>query len=479
MLSSIRSFGNATPALRVAATAPSRALAHTQATPRFRPSKLAEVGLRNITPGISRLSNVVMKSGKGSWIVTDQGEKILDFTSGIGVTNTGHCHPRIVEAAQKQVATLIHGQCSLAFHDQMITLTDKLLEVVPKGLDSFYFWNSGAEAVEAAIKTARLATGKPNVIVFQGSYHGRTIGTMSMTTSKTIYRSRFGPLMPGVYVSPFPYARQLPDSLPRSQMSDYCVEQFELLLHQQSAPEETACAVIEPVLGEGGYVDPPADFLPRIKKICEKNGILLVADEVQSGFGRTGKMFAVEHYNVVPDILIMAKGLASGFPLSAIVTRKDIMSKTPPGGQGGTYAGNPVSCAAANATLDVFKEERILDNARARSRQLRDGLAKIRHRYPIAEVRGLGLMVGIELERHCAKGSAGDVAKECLNGGMMVMPTSVFEVMRLIPPLTVTADEVKLSLGILEGALERVFGSGRLLKGDDDVEEERAVSGKF
>eukprot|EP01136_Pigoraptor_vietnamica_P035613 Opistho-1_new@101188 len=442
------------------------ARAHTQ--PIGRPSKLAELGLKNITPGISRLSNLVLTSGKGSWVTTDQGQKILDFTSGIGVTNTGHCHPRIVEAAQRQVASLIHGQCSLAFHDQMIILTEKLLEVVPKGLDSFYFWNSGAEAVEAAMKTARIATGKQNVIVFQGSYHGRTVGTMAMTTSKTIYRSRFGPLMPGVYVSPYPYARQLPDSLPRSQLSDYCVEQFELLLHQQSAPEETACAVIEPVLGEGGYVDPPADFIPRIKKICEKHNILLVCDEVQSGFGRTGNMFAVEHFNVVPDILIMAKGLASGFPLSGIVTRKDIMSKTPPGGQGGTYAGNPVSCAAAVATLDVFKEERLLDNARARSRQLRDGLAKIRHRYPIAEIRGLGLMVGIEFERHCAKGSANEVSAQCLAGGMMAMPTSVFEVMRLIPPLTVTAEEIKLSLGILEGALERVFGGGRLRNREDD-----------
>lgn len=280
---------------------------------------------------------------------------------------------------------------------------------VPRMTDTFFFANSGAEAVENAVKLARHATGKNNVIVFHGSYHGRSIGTMAWTTSKTIYRERFGPLPSGVFVAPFPYARQCAarerlHALSPQMLSDYCIEALEMLLHQQTAPAETACAIIEPVLGEGGYVVPPADFLRRLHQLCAANNILLIFDEVQTGFGRTGRMLALEHFGVVPDILVLAKGLASGYPLSAVISRRALMDTQPKGSMGGTYTGNAVACAAAIATLDVFEQDRLLENAVARGEQLRAGLCSMLGSGSPHTVRGLGLMNAVEFDERVVPG---------------------------------------------------------------------------
>lgn len=310
-------------------------------------SKLSEFGVKHVAKGIGRLSQEVIESGSGSHVTMVGGRRCLDFTSGIGVTNLGHCHPAVTRAAQEQVGKLVHGQINIAFQKPYLDLVQSMIPLMPhKSLDTFFFWNSGAEAVEAAVKLARHATKKQNIIVMQGSYHGRTFGTMAMTRSKTVYGQNYGPLMPGVFSVPFPYCKQCSVALHsegKYGFENCCMDpvtQLELLLKRETAPSDTAALFIEPVLGEGGYVPPPAGYFAKLREICDKNNILLVADEVQCGYGRTGKMFAVEHWGVRPDILIMAKGIANGFPLSAIASRKELMDTQPPGSMGGTYAGN-------------------------------------------------------------------------------------------------------------------------------------------
>jgi len=362
-------------------------------------STRSEFAISHLSQGISRMTDLEMEIGKGCWVTTTDGKKYLDFTCGIAVTNTGHCHPKVVKAAQEQTAKLIHGQVNIFIHKPMVDLIERLKSITPKPLDRYFFWNSGAEAIEASIKLARHATKKSNIIVFQGSFHGRTIGTMSLTTSKTIYRAGFGPLMPGVFVAPFPYCHHC--SIPRTE-GECCnnpIQQIEIMLKQQTAPNETAAILIEPILGEGGYVVPPKGFLKSVKEICQKNGILMIADEVQTGYGRTGKWFSIEHFDVTPDILVFSKGIASGFPLSCIASTTDLMKTQPAGSMGGTFAGNAVSCAAACATIDVIKEENLLQNAVVRGQQLKSGLLKLKEKYDvISDIRGLGLMIGLEFK---------------------------------------------------------------------------------
>jgi len=279
-----------------------------------------------VSPVWSRSAEILVERGQGAYLYTTDGKQYLDFTSGIGVTNTGHAHPKVVEAVQQQAASLLHGQVNIVYHKPLLRLTEKLSEIMPSpSLDTFFFSNSGAEAVEGAVKLARTATGKTNIIVFQGSFHGRTHAAMAMTTSKTVYRAGYQPLVPGIFVAPYPYAYHYGWS--DETAVDFCLKELKHLLKTQTAPEETAAIVIEPVLGEGGYVVPPPSFLPALREVCDHYNILLVADEVQSGFGRTGKWFAVNHTGVTPDILIMAKGLASGMPLSGLAASNELMRK--------------------------------------------------------------------------------------------------------------------------------------------------------
>eukprot|EP01113_Clastostelium_recurvatum_P024464 TRINITY_DN2920_c0_g2_i1.p1 TRINITY_DN2920_c0_g2~~TRINITY_DN2920_c0_g2_i1.p1 ORF type:complete len:360 (+),score=76.45 TRINITY_DN2920_c0_g2_i1:522-1601(+) len=350
-------------------------------------------------------------------------------------------------------------------------------------LDTFFFWNSGAEAVEASIKLARQATGRPNVIVMQGGFHGRTMGTMAMTRSKTIYSEGFGPFMSGVFSVPFPDCHHCPisgcSSSPRYGFHEGCcmepVRQLELLLKQQTAPHDTAAIIIEPVLGEGGYLPAPKGYLEKVSEICKREGILLILDEVQSGFGRTGKYFAVEHYKpVVPDIMVMAKGIANGFPLSGIVSRKELMDKQKPGSMGGTYAGNAVACAAAVAVADAFKEERILENVERQSRILVDTLTDLKRSsatsHLVSDVRGLGLMQAIEFHplvkfASSSKSSSSPslttpigsrIQKKCIDKGMLVLTTSIYDVMRFIPPLNISEEEMKEGCKIIKESVEEV-----------------------
>ncbi|KAJ6451695.1 acetylornithine aminotransferase [Mycena vitilis] len=432
----------------------------------------------NVTHGIARIAEGMMVDGKGSYVEFNDGRKMLDFTCGIGVTSMGHCHPKISKAAADQCMNIVHVQCSIAFHEPYLKLIKKLLPIMPDpSLDSFFFWNSGSEAVEAALKLARTATGRQNIICMQGAYHGRTFGAMAVTRSKTGYSKGVAPLMPGVFTIPFPFwhqCGQTPD-VPESTLVQQCLYQLDLLLVQQTAPSDTAAIILEPVLGEGGYVPAPTAFLEGLRAVCDKHGILLIADEVQSGFSRTGKFFAIEYSGVRPDIMIMAKGLANGFPLSAIVSRKELMDTMAPGSMGGTYAGNAVSCAAACAVVDAMHEEKILDNVNARSAELFDSLNAIKSAHPkhVLDVRGRGLMVAVEFatpagpgaERDAvaapvAKSMASRVTKRCIEKGMLILTTSVYEVVRFIPPLNISAADLKKGVEIFRDAVEEVVREG-------------------
>jgi 4-aminobutyrate aminotransferase len=416
----------------------------------------------HMAPAWSRIFNFVADRAEGSYIYTDDGRKLLDFTCGIGVTNTGHCHPKVVEAIREQAGNFIHAQVNIVIHKPMLQLIEELRQIVPPSIDSFFFANSGAEALENAVKIAKVATGRQNVIVFSGSFHGRTHATMALTTSKTIYRAGFAPLMAGVYVAPFPYAFQL--QMTEEEASQYALGQLEHLLASQTAPKETAAIILETVLGEGGYIVPPASFMKGLREICDKHGILLILDEVQSGFGRTGKWFAFEHFDIVPDIMTVAKGIASGMPLSGVFTRTDIMKKLDVGSIGGTYGGNIIACAAGVATIRAMKEEKMIENAAERGIQLMTGLRKLQEEYPqIGDVRGLGLMIGTEFIVDGNQAKAKPLVKEIIHKaeekGMLLLSCGTYDnTIRWIPPLNVTADQINDGLRIFSESLKETIG---------------------
>jgi 4-aminobutyrate aminotransferase len=415
----------------------------------------------HMSPAWSRIFNFVAERAEGAYIYTEDGRKLLDFTCGIGVTNTGHCHPKVVEAIREQAGLFLHAQVNVVIHKPMLRLVEELRTIVPPSIDSFFFANSGAEAVENAIKIARAATGRQNVIVFSGSFHGRTAATMALTTSKTVYRTGFGPLPSGIFVAPFPYAFRL--KMTEAEASTYALEQLEYLLASQTAPRDTAAILVETVLGEGGYVPPPASFLKGLREICDRHGILLIFDEVQSGFGRTGKWFALEHYQVVPDIITAAKGLASGMPLSGVFSRTDIIRKLDVGSIGGTYGGNAVACAAASATIRAMRDENMLENAPERGVQLMTGLRKLQEEYPqIGDVRGLGLMIGTEFILDGKPEKAKPLVKEIIHAAeernLLLLSCGTYDnTVRWIPPLNVTAEQIHEGLHAFEGALKEVI----------------------
>jgi 4-aminobutyrate aminotransferase len=416
--------------------------------------------IKLLSPVWTHYTDIIVDRAEGSYIYATDGRKILDFTCGIGVTNTGHCHPKVVEAIRNQAGLLLHGQANLVIHKPMLELVEELRTIVPQELDGFFFSNSGAEALEGALKLARQATGRPNVIVFQGGFHGRTVATMSMTTSKTIYRNGYQPLMPGVFVAPYPYS--LKYSWSEETTSQWCLEELELLLQMQTAPSETAAIFIEPVLGEGGYVVPPVSFMKGLRQLCDQNGILMVVDEVQSGFGRTGKWFGHQHFDVVPDIMTIAKGLASGMPISGVISRMDLMKKWTPGSHGGTYGGNAVSAAAGVATIQAIKEDKMIENAVERGMQLMAGLGHLQEKHPqIAEVRGLGLMVGTEFRDAGGKPdktTTKAIQHECGDRNLLILTAGAWDnTIRWIPPLNVTTDQINDALNIFEAALDAVL----------------------
>jgi 4-aminobutyrate aminotransferase len=406
---------------------------------------------------MTHLSNVWFKvtglevaSGRGCRVTTVDGKEYLDFAAGIAVNSTGHSHPHVVEAISRQADRFIHAQVNVFTHDLLEPLAGRLAELTPGAIDTFFFANSGAEITEAAVKLAKQVTGRPNIIVFDGSFHGRTHLAMAMTTSKTAYRAGHAPLPSGIFVAPFP------DLLAADETAEIAraLAGVDRVLATLTAPSETAAMILEPVLGEGGYAPAPKAFVEGLVERCRQHGILFIADEVQSGFGRTGKMFAVDHLGVEPDVICMAKGIASGFPFAALGTRRELDDRWPRGSHGGTYGGNPIGCAAALATIEVMSEPGFLDNVVSRGQQLVDGLTELARLDPgVVQVRGVGLMVATVFADPARVGA---VMQHCLNEGRLILMSAGTDgtVLRWMPPLVVAAAEIDEAVQSFGAALK-------------------------
>jgi 4-aminobutyrate aminotransferase len=415
---------------------------------------LLERDHRFMSPSYTRVYPLVVERGSGAVIEDVDGNLFLDFTAGIAVTSTGHCHPHVVAAIQDQAAKLIHMSGTDFYYQPQIDLSQRLAELAPGDSPKrVFFTNSGAEALEAALKLARWHTGRSRAIAFLGAFHGRTYGAMSLSGSKLVHRRGFSPLVPDIHHVPYPRgakARLDPEAGRRS------VQHIEeTILHRVAPPEEVAAVFVEPIQGEGGYHVPPPDFLPALRELCDRHGFLLVADEVQSGMGRTGKLFAVEHWGVEPDIICLAKGIASGMPLGAMVAKDEVMD-WPSGSHASTFGGNPVSCRAALATLELL-ESGYTANAAQRGEQLRQGLLKLqRQQRELGDVRGLGLMTAVDVV--LPDGQAPDpvlrdqVIQAAFQRGLLLLGCGESAV-RFCPPLCVTAEQVETALRILAEVL--------------------------
>jgi 4-aminobutyrate aminotransferase len=394
------------------------------------------------SPSLPRAYPIVPVRGEGLVVEDIDGNLFLDFAAGIAVTSTGHSHPAVVGAIKEQAAELIHFSASDFYLPIYAQLCERLAGLAPikGGRARTYLGNSGAEVVEIAIKLARYATGRQNLVAFLGGFHGRTYGAVSLTGSKAKYHAHFGPLLPGVYHAPFGTVEGL--------------RWFDEVLFERLVPaNEVAGIIVEPIQGEGGYLVPEAGFLPGLRELCDRHGILLIADEIQSGMGRTGTMWAVDLWDVKPDILLSAKGIASGMPLGAMIARADLLETWGPGSHGSTYGGNPVACAAALATIDLI-ESGLVENARVRGEQAKAGLEPLLGRHPglVTDVRGRGLMIGVEFDtaRH-----AEEVQWACFERGLLVLEAGKSTV-RMSPALTVTAEEMATALRIFAEAVDDV-----------------------
>ncbi|KHE72459.1 aspartate aminotransferase family protein [Halobacillus sp. BBL2006] len=403
--------------------------------------------------------NLPVVKEEGCYYYGTDGKKYLDFTSGIAVANTGHRHPKVVQAIKDSTDQLMHGPSGVIMYDSILRVADRLQELLPGNLDCFFFANSGTEAIEGALKLAKYATERPYVVSFTGCFHGRSLGALGVSTSKSKYR-KF--LQPNGLTYQLPYADI--EGCPEGEnVAEYCVNKlekdFEMLFDHQVTPEEVACVIVEPVLGEGGYIIPPKEWLQKVREICDRHGMLLIFDEVQTGFGRTGDWFAAQTFGVTPDIMAIAKGIASGMPLSATVASKELMSKWPMGTHGTTFGGNPIACSAALATLDVIEEEKLVDNSKQLGAYALDRLKEIRENHKvIGDVRGVGLMIGIEIidpetGDPDGKGMMRILDLSLEKGVLFYLCGKHQEVIRMIPPLIVTKEQIDQGLAVFEEAV--------------------------
>jgi 4-aminobutyrate aminotransferase len=416
-----------------------------------------------IPPVWARYSDLVVERASGSWIETTDGERYLDYTCGIGVTNTGHAHPRVVAAVAEQAARGLHLQQNILYHQPGLELHRRLPMRFPNPRPGtaygLFLSNSGAEAVEAAVKLAKYVTRRPTVIAFRGGFHGRTHGAMALTSSSVKYRAHFEPLMGGVHFVPYPYPLRMGGADAALAATMAAIDELFATL---VAPDDVAAFVVEPVLGEGGYVVPPDGFLPALRSVADRHGILLAVDEVQSGYARTGRFFATEWTDASPDIVIMAKGIASGLPLSGILAPWPLLEQLGPGAHGGTYGGNAVACAAALATLDVIDAEGLAERAHRIGERMLASLGEIVAEHPhVAEVRGRGLMVAIELADPGTLAPRGDLVKgilaEAMARNVLLLSCGTHgQAVRIIPPLVTTDDEVAMALEAIRESLRAV-----------------------
>jgi 4-aminobutyrate aminotransferase len=413
-----------------------------------------------IPPVWARYTDLIVERASGSWIETVDGERYLDYTCGIGVTNTGHAHPRVVAAIAEQAARGIHLQQNIVYHQPGLELHRRLPKRFPNPADvpyGLFLSNSGAEAVEAAVKLAKAVTRRPVVIAFRGGFHGRTHGAMALTSSSVKYRAHFEPLMGGVHLVPYPYPLRMGG--PEASLAT-TLAAIDELFATVVAPDDVAAFVVEPILGEGGYVIPPDGFLPRLREVADRHGILLAVDEVQSGYARTGRFFATEWTDATPDIVIMAKGIASGLPLSGILAPRSLLDQLGPGSHGGTYGGNAVACAAALATLDVVDENDLCSRADRLGERLLLGLRERTEGHSsVAEVRGRGMMLAIELADPDSLQPRPDLVKGILSEAMarnlLLLSCGTYgQAVRIIPPLVTTEEEIDRALEVIGEALD-------------------------
>ncbi len=405
---------------------------------------------------------VAIKKGRGIVLEDEDGNIFYDFTSGVGVCNTGHCHPKVVKAIQDQTEKLMHFAGTDYYYQPQSKLMMRLAQIAPGDAKKrVFFTNSGAESVEAALKLARYKTRRPQFLAFIGAFHGRTMGALSLTASRNVHKEGFQPTMPGVEHVPYAYCYRCPYNLEYPSCNMECVKKIETyFLQKVLSPNDVAAFFCEPIQGEGGYIVPPKEFLPMIKDLCNKYGILYVSDEVQAGFGRTGKFFACENFNVVPDIICSAKGMGSGLPIGCIIA-DERLNYPHPGCHSNTFGGNPVCCEASNATLDVIENENLMENAKNLGQYMNDALHDIQKRHPIiGDVRGLGLMQAIEIvkdpkTKEIDPEKRDKICEEMLNQGMITIdcgPNSI----RFIPPLVINREEMDIALNILEKAVDKV-----------------------
>lgn len=414
---------------------------------------------RNLSPSYTRAYGFVMDHGRGVEVWDVDGNRFLDFCAGIAVCATGHSHPQVVKAIQEQAERFIHMSGTDFYYPPQIELAEKINALVPIREETrIFFTNSGAESIEAAFKLARYHSRRTHMIAFIGAFHGRTMGALSLTGSKYIQRKRFAPLVPGVMHVPYGYCYRCPFHLTYPKCDVHCVKYIEeTVFASLCPPDEVAAIFVEPIQGEGGYVVPVPEYFGRLRELCDRHGILLVVDEVQSGFGRTGKMFAIEHWGIEPDIMALAKGIASGMPLGAMVARQSVMDWVP-GSHGSTFCGNPISCAAALATIDLLQNG-LIENAARVGEYMFERLLEIQSRHPvIGDVRGKGLMLAVELVKDReSKARAvelrNDLVKACYEHGLLILGCGANSI-RFSPALTISRAEVDEGLAIFEETLK-------------------------
>jgi 4-aminobutyrate aminotransferase/(S)-3-amino-2-methylpropionate transaminase len=420
------------------------------------PFATAAARAQHVAQGVAETHPFFIARAEGARVWDTDGREYLDFIGGIGVLNTGHRHPKVVEAAKRQLDQLMHTCFQVASYDVYVELAARLNALVAGGPNKTLLLTTGVEATENAVKIARGYTNRPAVIAFNGAFHGRTLLGLSMTASSTGYKQNFGPFASEVYHTPFPYEY-------RGVSSADALKALQYLFDSRVMPSQVAAIIIEPQLGEGGFVPAPVEFMRELRRICTAHGIVLIADEIQTGFGRTAKMWAYEHSGIEPDLVTMAKSLGGGLPLSAVVGKAAIMDGPAVGGLGGTYAGNPVACAAALAVLDVFDEERVLEQAERQAAQTAAALDAMKKAHPqIGDVRGLGAMQAIEIVKPADlapdAASAQKVVDLARSRGLLLLKSGTAKnVIRLLPPLTTPADELARGLDILAGACREVF----------------------
>ena len=429
-----------------------------------RNEELMQLRNKHVPQGLVNLSPSFITEARGAIMIDADGRELIDFAGGIGVNNVGHCHPKVVAAIKDQADKFIHTCFHVAPYESYIELAAKLNELAPGDFDKMTMMgNSGAEADENAIKIARYATKRPAVISFENAFHGRTLLTMTLTSKVKPYKLGYGPFAPETYRMPYAYCYRCPFGLKYPSCNASCADYLEEFFITNVAAEQTAAVIVEPIQGEGGFVTPPPEYFSKLHAICKKNGILLIVDEVQTGMGRTGKIFAIDHWGIAPDIITTAKSLAGGMPLSAITGRADIMNQSHVGGLGGTYSGNPLSCRAALAVLEILIEDGLLKRGELLGEKLLKRFMEMQEKYEIiGEVRGKGPMLALELvsDRE-SKEPAGDEAKQltklCYEKGLVLLSCGNHgNVIRVLMPLVITDEELERGLSILEESLQQL-----------------------